>query len=368
MQHLLRSRVLSRSEQLRAFLRYVCEADFIGEAHAINEYALGVQALGRPKDYSPGEDSCVRSRAYELRNKLKSYYEHEEPDAAVRIEIPKGSYAPRFVHSTPRSAALRPSPGTEGTLASPELTALWEPFLNNQGPLLIVFDVRLFFFAPDTELVVRHYQTNDPAELPRSAPLATFTQRMQATELQERRDYADFGAVHAAFSFGRLLAGRKHEIGLKHSHRLDWHDIWNSNIVFLGKADVNPIVSSLLRDLPFFDHGTRIDNVYPAEGEPKDFPSAPTHGLGQKHALITRIRSPQSGLHMLLLTGSSAEMMWALGESVTDPHHTQELMRHLELAPGEYAGAFQVVISAEFQSNVPVRIIRVVHRILDQSQ
>jgi hypothetical protein len=362
LQGLLRSRALARSEQLRAFLRYVCEADFEGKAQALNEYAIGVHALGRPKDYSPAEDACVRSRAYELRSKLTSYYEQEAPDAALRIEIPKGSYAPRFVRPTPAPASARPAASADA-LASRELTALWRPFLDSKAPLLIVFDVRLFFFAPGTELVVRHYLMNDPAEVASSAPLAAFSERMQAAELQERRDYADFGTVHAAFAFGRLLAGRN-EVGLKHSHRLDWHDIWNSNIVFVGKASVSPIVCSLLKDLPFFDGGTSITNLQPAPGEPSDFPSAVTHGLGQKHALITRMPSPQSGLHMLLLTGSSAEMMWALSEAVTNPHYTKELMPHLEVTPGEYAEAFQVVIRAEFQSNVPVRITRAAHRVL----
>lgn len=364
LQRLLQSRALSRSEQLRAFLRYVCEADFEGKAEALNEYALGVNALGRPKSYSPAEDSCVRSRAYELRSKIASYYQHEAPDAPLRIDIPKGSYAPRFVRWAPGSSSARPAVADASGLASAELSALWEPFLSNQAPLLIVFDVRLFFYAPGTDLVVRHYLTNDPGELGQSAPLARFSEQMQSKDLEERRDYADFGAVHAAFSFGRLLAGRKFEVGLKHSHRLDWHDIWNSNIVFVGKADTTPIVSSLLRDLPFFDRGTLISNVRPAEGEPAAFPSAPTHGLGQKHALITRIPSPQSGLQMLLLTGSSAEMMWALGEAVTNPHYTKELMGQLELSPGEYAAAFQVVIRAEFQSNVPVRITPAAQRIL----
>lgn len=368
LQGLLRSRALARSEQLRAFLRYVCEADFEGNASELNEYAIGVHALGRPKDYSPAEDSCVRSRAYELRSKLESYYAREAPDAPLRLEIPKGSYAPRFVRGAAQPSAARPPAGAEAELASPELSALWQPFLSSQAPLLIVFDVRLFFYAPGTDLVVRHYLANDPADVATSAPLASFRERMPARELQERRDYADFGSVHAAFAFGRLLAGRKHEVGLKHSHRLDWHDIWNGNIVFVGKASVSPIVASLLAELPFFDHGTRIANRHPAEGEAHDFPSAPTHGLGQKHALITRIPSPQSGLHMLLLTGSSAEMMWALSEAVTNPHYTKELMPHLLLPSGEYAEAFQVVIRAEFQSNVPVRITRVAHRILEPTK
>src|SRR5215510_2188446 len=92
----LESRTFSRSEQLRAFLRYVCEAELAGRAHELNEYALGVSVLGRRAGYSPAEDSGVRSRAYELRSKLKSYYRDEAPDDPLEIEIEKGAYVPRF--------------------------------------------------------------------------------------------------------------------------------------------------------------------------------------------------------------------------------------------------------------------------------
>jgi hypothetical protein len=39
----------------------------------------------------------VRRTAYELRQKLQRYSEVEQPNARVRIELPKGSYAPRFL-------------------------------------------------------------------------------------------------------------------------------------------------------------------------------------------------------------------------------------------------------------------------------
>ena len=47
----LESRTLGRSDQLRSFLRYVCEAEFEGRAQQLNEYALSV--LGRPADSAP---------------------------------------------------------------------------------------------------------------------------------------------------------------------------------------------------------------------------------------------------------------------------------------------------------------------------
>ena len=93
----LGSEALARSEQLRAFIRYVCEEEIEGRGNELTEYWIGIHALGRPPEFSPLEDSSVRTRAYELRQRLQKYYETENPDAAIRIELPKGTYAPRFV-------------------------------------------------------------------------------------------------------------------------------------------------------------------------------------------------------------------------------------------------------------------------------
>jgi len=52
LERVIASRTFSRSDQLRAFLRYICEAEFEGRAQELNEYVLGVSVLGRPHDYS----------------------------------------------------------------------------------------------------------------------------------------------------------------------------------------------------------------------------------------------------------------------------------------------------------------------------
>ena len=69
----LDSRALKRSEQLRQLFSYVCEAELGGNGPSLNEYVLGVNVLGRPVGYSPAEDSCVRTRAYELRQRLRRH-------------------------------------------------------------------------------------------------------------------------------------------------------------------------------------------------------------------------------------------------------------------------------------------------------
>src|ERR1700690_2482380 len=92
----LQSETFARSERLKSLLRFICEAEIDGREGELNEYVIGTMALGRPRDFAPLEDSSVRSRAHELRQKLEKYYAQEAPSAGIRIELRKGSYIPRF--------------------------------------------------------------------------------------------------------------------------------------------------------------------------------------------------------------------------------------------------------------------------------
>jgi hypothetical protein len=115
----LESETFGRSEQLRRFLEYVCETEIEGRGAGINEYMIGVDVLHRPAGYSPASDSSVRSRAYELRQRLERYYENEAPDARIKIELPKGSYQPLFVDAAaPHTATPMVEPCAPRTLAS----------------------------------------------------------------------------------------------------------------------------------------------------------------------------------------------------------------------------------------------------------
>ena len=92
----LESQIFARSEQLKNFLRYVCELEISGRSAEIKEYAIGTEALGRPDTYSPANDSSVRRRAFELRAKLEDLYKKDLAGSPVMIELPKGSYVPVF--------------------------------------------------------------------------------------------------------------------------------------------------------------------------------------------------------------------------------------------------------------------------------
>jgi hypothetical protein len=114
-------------------LQFVCEAEMQGRSSDLNEHVIGVEVLGRPKGYSPAEDSSVRTRAHELRQKLEKLYGTELRDEAVQIVVSKGAYVPQFVRSPLKchihTADVPPAPDREemlpGFQASPRQR--WAP-------------------------------------------------------------------------------------------------------------------------------------------------------------------------------------------------------------------------------------------------
>jgi hypothetical protein len=99
-------------------LSYVCARYFEGAADQIKEYNIAVEALGRPADFDQKRDSIVRVEAHRLRKRLREYYEADGADHAIRIDIPPGQYAPRFL---PAGAPL-PSLSAETLVAQGEVT------------------------------------------------------------------------------------------------------------------------------------------------------------------------------------------------------------------------------------------------------
>jgi hypothetical protein len=101
LEEVLQSVAFFRAEQLRSFLRYICEMELAGRGDELCESLIGVEAFGRPQGYSPTEDASVRRRAGDLREKLQEVYAGELIGSKVRIELPKGKFVPRFVRAMP---------------------------------------------------------------------------------------------------------------------------------------------------------------------------------------------------------------------------------------------------------------------------
>jgi hypothetical protein len=110
----LASGIFNRAPNLAHVLNYVCAKYFEGAAEQIKEYNIAVEALGRHADFDQKRDSIVRVEAHRLRKRLREYYETGGAGHAVRIEIPSGQYAPKFLPQPPPEAGP-----VEETLVAP---------------------------------------------------------------------------------------------------------------------------------------------------------------------------------------------------------------------------------------------------------
>jgi hypothetical protein len=102
---LLASNVFNRAPSLERLLIYVCAKYFEGETGQFKEHDIAVCAFGRPLEFDRKRDSIVRVEAHRLRNRLKQYYDGPGSRRPLRIEIPPGQYAPRFVVQRPQPRA-----------------------------------------------------------------------------------------------------------------------------------------------------------------------------------------------------------------------------------------------------------------------
>jgi serine/threonine-protein kinase len=81
------------------FLRYVIAKAVAGASEGLKEYSIGVEVFDRKPSYDPRIDPIVRVEARRLRAKLADYYQRHASEGDLAIDLPKGSYVPRFGRS-----------------------------------------------------------------------------------------------------------------------------------------------------------------------------------------------------------------------------------------------------------------------------
>ena len=105
---LLASGIFDRAPNLALLLTYICQKYFDGQASAIKEYNLAVEALGRSPDFDQKRDSIVRVEIHRLRKRLQEYYDHDgrqprvapsHTDRPIRTEIHRPAASARCADS-----------------------------------------------------------------------------------------------------------------------------------------------------------------------------------------------------------------------------------------------------------------------------
>jgi adenylate cyclase len=112
LRRIIRSQRFDASERNRKFLAHVVDESLAGRTERIKAYTIATTVFGRDAGFDPQLDSIVRIEAGRLRRSLERYYLTDGRSSRLRIDIPRGGYAPAFVAVEPEPVRAPVAPRT----------------------------------------------------------------------------------------------------------------------------------------------------------------------------------------------------------------------------------------------------------------
>lgn len=106
------------------FLRHIVERTLCDDVASLKERLIGMTLLGRDAGYDTGSDAGVRVRAKEVRKRLLKYNTTLATEARLILDLPVGSYVPRFFEVSTFDAEVVPDTAAVGW---PEITVPLQP-------------------------------------------------------------------------------------------------------------------------------------------------------------------------------------------------------------------------------------------------
>ena len=404
---ILNSDALKSSTGLKRLLTFLADKAFLGEADGLKEYSIGIDAFGKPASYDPRQDSTVRIQAARLRQKLSEYYQTEGRDAPIIVELPKGHYKLNWsarearngtlVHpgaavearfSRPRvrwilamgSAALvavsawavyatmqlREEQQSQALFRSqwtPEVAALWQPFIESERPLLISIGTPLFVDLGGLGYF-RDPAVNTPEAIPQSKTLADLERALHVTHVQPMSEYASLGGAHAAFTLGRVLGSRKANTSTVNGSELTWQQMSDNNVILIGRPRFFRLKLNGLPVKPELDIDEELGvrNLHPRPGEPVVFANETSGSTGITYAIVSLTPGPEGNTNVIdFFARNGAGMTGALAWFTT-PEFARSLVGKLRTPSGQMPRYYQVLLKIRFQDRVPLETSYVLHR------
>jgi len=398
---ILESETFHSSIVLRRLLRFLADRAFSGEADQLNEYAIGVDAFGKPPTYDPRQDASVRLHIGRIRQKLGEYYRNEGKDDPVVIELPKGRFKlkwevrstppaePRNAQGYPRLAVLALAGSlvisviwatystiqlwrarqnqTQSAAWTPELEQFWQPFLASKRPLVISIADPLFIGLEGTDIFVRKVSIRRPEDATLSSEILALRKVLGNPAIQPRYSFIPTGEVMSSFLLGKLLGTRKQEISLAGASQIPLKALAENNVILIGPEitfDQKLVGIQLQPEFTPAPDGVR--NLHPRGGEPAFFADATSSSApedGEAYALVSRAPGPLGKTSFVSFTSSRTWGRQGAIQAFTDPALARVLLQRIKTPSGEMPRYFQLVLKVKFRDTVPVNISYVIHRV-----
>jgi hypothetical protein len=398
-QRIVASPTFARSALLTNFLLYVCDRKLQGREDEITEHQIGVQALGRPGNYHPGEDNIVRNYARMLRKRLEEFFENEGKHEALRISIPRGQYVPIFEPVV--DPPLEPNPATNLEKPGPLEVAvpLADPPSFNRRKFLISAtaiagaaglgswfgfhrlelnpSVRLHhrfwsqIFSPNRECFVVTGDSGFVLLQRLTGRDVSLNEYVNGTLISVFRDLrltsssgkgpVDAGALHftstadlnIAVALDRLAMSTHATPKIRNARDMRMSEVKNSNGVFIGGPRANPWIELFEPrsnfQMKFYaedstDHANQsIWNKRPKQGEQQEYLNSPSASPSSTYTMVSFLPSIDEEGWVLLLQGQNLSGTGAAGDFVTNVNSLAPILERARKSDGSI-GSFEVIL------------------------
>lgn len=409
----LASKYFVNAPMKQKFLITICEFQLSGRGEDLNEFLIGHEVFGRDDTYNPATDPIVRVSAHGVRYKLESYYQKEGARDRIRIELPPGKYAPRFVRNdldgpeagieeTEESGETDPSPSrgtgfsrlwerwpwalilillvavallgysnyryrTAGQLGKVDdiVQGYWDGLLANGSPTLVILsNPAVFRFVnpadPDVTLQkaipLNQEQNSEIAASLKNKNLLRIatTSRLTLTS----NIYTGLGEALGLANLTGVFTSIGREMQVKQSRTVSAEDLKNHNVIILGTIWVNDWSAKLpLSENFVYTDSVTIRNLRPKQGEAAEYKArfdTQTGEIVEDYAMITLGRNISENEWFMLVGGLHSEGTAAAAEYLTKPYHLRKLTRLLtrDGSPKYY----QALLKVSVENAIPTTI------------
>jgi hypothetical protein len=337
LERILKDPLFLHSKRYPSFLRYVVAQTLDGKSDGLKERTLGMEVFGRDPNYDTNLDNVVRSTAGEIRKRLAQYYQAPQHKDEIRIDLPSGSYVPRF-HSPGEELAPAVGPPLPSrrvpfwTIAGIAILAcviaalvwtgyqapqaalerFWEPVLHSQNSVLLC--------TGTVQSLSRQMAQMRSAEVPGSPVPPSDTRR-----------HVTLAEADALIRFGSLLNLKDKSFRLRDDISVTLDDLKNGPVILVGAMN-NEWTSRLLAPLRFhFQSDTATNTVWIADRQhlyrrdwSKDN-AVPPEKITEDYAIISRFHNQITGQYVIISAGLYRFGTIAAAEFLTDPALLSEL-------------------------------------------
>ena len=337
-----------KSKRYPRFLRFVVEQTLSGNAELLKERTLGIEVFDRPSDYDVAVDPVVRIAAGEIRKRLAQYYVDDDHHDELRIELPPGTYVPRFhtfsvpVPAAPLSALPLPverpaAPVPDRPLRIARLRT-WLPGI----VAILSFAVVLVTGSQKESALDQFWEPLFTASAP-LVFLGTPTKSVTVTEAPQIRtsvgsnDFLTLGDVLALNLISHMLAAHGKQTSVLSSATASFSDLQGHPVILVG-ARSNRWTMRAMQFLRFHipedaPNGVvsirdRRDPLHPRWSV--DF-KLPFDQIPREYGIVARYSDPVTEQPTVVVAGTGVNGTLAAAEFLTRPEYMDTVSRDAPL-------------------------------------